>query len=98
MMLSLSADHAAAFTLFPHSPTRTTIICDFLFHPDEISRPDFDPRDCVEFWDLTNKQDWGICEGVQRGMATRAFQKGYYAPMEDGSADIRRYLAEKLGE
>jgi glycine betaine catabolism A len=97
MMLSLSADHAAAFTLFPHGPGRTTIVCDFLFHPDEIAKAEFDPTDCVEFWDLTNRQDWGICEGVQKGMATRAFRSGYYAPMEDGSADIRRYLAGKLG-
>jgi Rieske 2Fe-2S family protein len=96
-MLSLSADHAAAFELRAHAPDRTTVVCDFLFHPDEISRSEFDPSDAVEFWDLVNRQDWTICEGVQAGMKSHAFRFGYYAPMEDYSLDIRRYVAERLG-
>jgi Rieske 2Fe-2S family protein len=96
-MLSLSAEHAAAFTLWPHNPGHTTVICDFLFHPDEMAKPGFDPMDAVEFWDITNRQDWVICESVQRGMGSRAFRRGFYAPMESLSLDIRRYLEERLG-
>jgi Rieske 2Fe-2S family protein len=92
LMLSLAADHAAAFTLWPHGPGETTVICDFLFHPSEIARPDFNPQDAVEFWDLTNRQDWLICESVQRGMGSRRFQRGLYAPMERLSQDIREYV------
>ncbi len=98
LMLSLSADHVAAFTLWPLEAGRTRVVCDFLFHPDEIAKPSFDPADAVEFWDLVNRQDWQICESVQRGMSSRAFTTGYYAPMEDLSLDIRRYLAEMLGD
>jgi phenylpropionate dioxygenase-like ring-hydroxylating dioxygenase large terminal subunit len=97
-LLSLSADHVAAFTVWPEGPERTTIICDFLFHPDEMARPDFDPSDAVEFWDLVNRQDWRICEGVQAGMRARVFEHGYYAPMESASLDIRRYIREHLGD
>ena len=97
-MLSLSADHVAAFGLWPQSPDRTIVICDFLFHPDEIDKPGFDPNDAIEFWDLVNRQDWQICESVQAGMHSRAFRHGYYAPMEDASLDIRRYIASRLGE
>jgi Rieske 2Fe-2S family protein len=96
-MLSVAADHVAAFALFPNGPSRTTIVCDFLFHPAEIANPSFDPSDVVDFWDLVNKQDWAICEGVQAGMRSQAFTHGYYAPMEDASLDIRRYLASRLG-
>ncbi len=95
-MLSLSAEHAAAFSLWPAGPSRTTVICDFLFHPDEIQRPGFDPMDAVDFWDITNRQDWVICESVQRGMGSRVFQHGYYAPMENLSLDIRRYINDRL--
>lgn len=95
-MLSLAAEHAAAFTLWPHGPGETTVICDFLFHPEEMARPGFDPMDAVEFWDLTNRQDWVICESVQRGMASRVFTRGFYAPMEDLSLDIRRYISDRL--
>jgi Rieske 2Fe-2S family protein len=62
-----------------------------------MAKPDFDPTDAVEFWDLVNRQDWAICESVQRGMASRVFRTGYYAPMESASLDIRRYVRERLG-
>lgn len=96
-LLSLSADHVAAFTLWPRGPLHTTIVCDFLFHPDEIKKADFDPSDAADFWDLVNRQDWKICENVQRGMSSRVFEQGYYAPMESWSLDIRRYIRERLG-
>jgi Rieske 2Fe-2S family protein len=97
LMISLSADHVTAYTVWPRDPQHTTIICDFLFHPSELERPDFDPADAVTFWDRVNRQDWSICENVQRGMRSRVFQQGYYAPMENASLDIRRYVEDKLG-
>lgn len=96
LLLSFSCDHIAAFTLWPGHPGHTTVVCDFLFDPREMARADFDPSDAVEFWDLVNRQDWGICAGVQRGMSSRSFDVGYYAPMEDASLDIRRYIAARL--
>jgi Rieske 2Fe-2S family protein len=98
LFLSLSPDHVAAFTLWPEAAGRTRVVCDFLFHPDEIARSGFDPHDAVEFWDLINRQDWAICEEVQRGMGSRVHRFGYYAPMEDLSLDIRRYVADRIGE
>jgi len=97
-MISLSADHVTAYTVWPRDPFRTTVICDFLFHPVEMSRPGFDPTDAVTFWDRVNRQDWAICENVQRGMASRVFERGYYAPMENASLDIRRYIEAKLDQ
>ncbi|HEX6433596.1 MAG TPA: aromatic ring-hydroxylating dioxygenase subunit alpha, partial [Gemmatimonadales bacterium] len=97
-MISLSADHVTAYTVWPRAAGRTTIVCDFLFHPSELASPDFDPTDAITFWDRVNRQDWAICENVQRGMQSRVFQHGYYAPMESASLDIRRYVGEKLGE
>ncbi len=96
LMLSLSMDHAASFTLWPRSPDRTDISCEFLFHPDEMEKPYFDPLDAVEFWDLVNKQDWVICESVQRGMGSRVFESGFYGPMEDLSLDIRNYVKSRI--
>jgi Rieske 2Fe-2S family protein len=97
-MLSLAAEHATAFLLQPLGPGHTRVTCDFLFHPTEIAKADFDPSDTVDFWDLTNRQDWAICERVQAGMQSRAHEVGYYAPMEDYSLDIRRYWKEKMKE
>jgi glycine betaine catabolism A len=97
LMLSLSADHVAAFTLWPHDAGHTSVVCDFLFYPDEMARTDFDPSDAVEFWDLVNRQDWAICEQVQDGMCSRKFTSGYLAPMEQPSADVGRYILGRLG-
>jgi Rieske 2Fe-2S family protein len=98
LLLSLSADHVAAFTLWPRHPTHTTIACDFLFDPAEMAKPGFDASDAVNFWDIVNRQDWTICEGVQRGMRSRVFERGYYAPMESWSLDIRRYVRDRIGD
>lgn len=96
LMMSLSMDHVAAFILKPLSPNETIIDCRILFHPEESDKSDFDPDDAAEFWNLVNNQDWNICERVQKGMQSRSFQYGYYAPMEDESLDIRKYIQGKL--
>jgi Rieske 2Fe-2S family protein len=72
--------------------------CDLLFDPDEVAKPGFDPDDAGELWDLVNRQDWAVCESVQRGMSSRAYTQGWFAPMEDWSLDIRRWLLPRLGE
>jgi phenylpropionate dioxygenase-like ring-hydroxylating dioxygenase large terminal subunit len=96
-MLSLLADHVAAFTVWPHDAHHTTVVCDLLFHPDEIAHADFDPSGAVEFWDLVNRQDWAICEQGQGGMRSRMFTSGYLAPMEQPSVDVGRYVLGRLG-
>ena len=96
LMLSCSADHVAAFVLRPLAVDRTRIDCSLLFARDAVAAADFDPSDAGDFWDLVNKQDWAICESVQRGMSSRAYTHGWFAPMEDDSADIRRWLLPRL--
>lgn len=98
LLLSAAAEHVAAFTIWPKGPQRTVIACEFLFHESEVTKPGFDPADVVDFWDVVNRQDWRVCEGVQAGMRSRGFKGGFYAPMEDPSMDIRRYLERHLGD
>lgn len=95
LMLSVSSDHAAAFILWPLAADRTRIECRFLFAPEEIERPDFDPSDAVDFWDMVNRQDWAVCERVQAGIGARVHEHGFYSPLEDYSLDIRRYVASR---
>jgi Rieske 2Fe-2S family protein len=97
LFVSLACDHVAAFILQPRSAERTDITCHFLFEPYELAKADFDPSDTADFWDVINRQDWAVCEAVQRGMQSRIHEHGYYAPMEDASLDIRRYVLDRLG-
>jgi Rieske 2Fe-2S family protein len=96
LMLSASADHVAAFVLLPHGPDRTTVECSLLFAADAVDTAGFDPSDAGDLWDLVNRQDWAICESVQRGMSSRSYRHGWFAPMEDDSLDIRRWLLPRL--
>ena len=62
------------FTMWPQAVDQTEIICEWHFHPDEIKRPDFNPQDAVEFWDITNKQDWELSDMAQHGISSKGYQ------------------------
>jgi Rieske 2Fe-2S family protein len=97
LMVSASADHVAAFVLLPREVARTDVVCSLLFAADEAARDGFDPEDARALWDLVNRQDWAVCESVQRGMSSRSYRHGWFAPMEDESLDIRRWLLPRVG-
>ena len=98
LLVSASADHVAAFALHPLAVDRTRVVCTLLFARDETTSERFDPSDAVALWDLVNRQDWAVCESVQRGMSSRGYRQGWFAPMEDDSLDIRRWLLPLLEE
>src|SRR5207248_9549701 len=93
MLLSLHPDYVMVHQLFPQSPERTLIFCDWFFNPEAFKRNDFDPDDAVEFWDMVNKQDWHVCELSQQGISSRAYQPGPYSARESiPAAWDREYL------
>jgi Rieske 2Fe-2S family protein len=82
LWISAHPDYVLTHTVWPLAPDRTRIVCEWLFHPEQIEAPGFDPSDAVEFWDLVNGQDWAACERVQRGLASRGFRGGRFSDME----------------
>jgi phenylpropionate dioxygenase-like ring-hydroxylating dioxygenase large terminal subunit len=93
MLLSLHPDYVMVHQLWPRSAERTLIRCDWFFHPEAFGRADFHPEDAIDFWDMTNKQDWHVCELSQQGIASRAYQPGPYSPRESiPAAWDREYL------
>jgi Phenylpropionate dioxygenase and related ring-hydroxylating dioxygenases, large terminal subunit len=93
MLLSLHPEYVMVHQLWPKSPERTLILCDWFFHPEAFDRDDFHPSDAIEFWDMTNRQDWHVCELSQQGIASRAYQPGPYSPRESiPAAWDREYL------
>ena len=96
MLLSLHPEYVMVHQLWPQSPERTLIVCDWLFHPDAFTRKDFKPQDAIEFWDMTNKQDWHVCELSQQGIASRAYQPGPYSSRERIPAAWDRYYLRQM--
>ncbi len=84
LLISLHPDYVMTHLLVPVTPQKTRITCSWAFPKDVSSREGFSPAYAVDFWDLTNRQDWAACESVQRGMAAPHFEAGPLAPDEDG--------------
>jgi Rieske 2Fe-2S family protein len=72
---------------------RTRILCDWLFQPEAIAAPDFDPQPAIDFWDLTNRQDWELCANAYKGVVSNAWDPGPYSELESQLAAFdRQYL------
>ena len=96
MLLSMHPEYVMVHQLWPQSPERTLIRCDWFFHPEAFNRPDFKPEDAIEFWDMTNKQDWHVCELSQQGIASRAYRPGPYSPRESIPAAWDEYYLRQM--
>ena len=101
ILLSLHPDYVMVHRLMPQTPARTTVICEWLFDPEVMTRPNFSPDDAVEFWDITNRQDWQACEWSQMGVSSRAYIPGPYSGREGLLAafdeEVRRTLGHSPG-
>jgi Rieske 2Fe-2S family protein len=83
LLLSLHPDYMMTHTLWPRSVGRTEIVCEWHFHPDAWNQTDFGLDSAVSFWDMTNRQDWHVCEQMQLGVGSRAYRPGPYSNRED---------------
>ncbi|HSB53636.1 MAG TPA: aromatic ring-hydroxylating dioxygenase subunit alpha [Gemmatimonadales bacterium] len=97
MLLSLHPDYVMYHILWPRSVNQTSIFCSWLFHPDTLANPAFDINDGISFWDMTNRQDWHVCELSQRGIESRGYQPGPYSHRESIPASFDRYYLKALG-
>ncbi|MGH9243328.1 MAG: aromatic ring-hydroxylating oxygenase subunit alpha [Acidimicrobiales bacterium] len=78
LLISAHPDYVMTHRLAPLAPDRTAIECSW-YVPDGVS----DPAYAVDFWDVTNREDWAACESVQRGLRSPHFRPGPLAPAED---------------
>jgi glycine betaine catabolism A len=90
LLLSPHPDYVMTHRLQPVARGRTRIECQWLFPPEATARDGFDPSYAVEFWDITNRQDWSACEGVQRGVTGRGFRQG---PLSDAEGNVWQFVA-----
>jgi Rieske 2Fe-2S family protein len=81
-LLSLHPDYMMTHTLWPRAHDRTEIVCEWHFHPEEMAKPGFRSDDAIEFWDITNREDWWIAEQSQAGISSRVYQPGPYSTRE----------------
>ena len=97
-LLNLHPDYMLTFQLWPLAPDRTDVVCEWHFHPDAIARTDFDPSGAIDFWELTNQQDWELSDRAQEGISTFGYQPGPYSNREELLLGLDHWVLEKLGE
>ena len=89
LLVSAHPDYVMTHRLVPLAPNRTWIECSWYLLPSaDDTLPD--PAYAVDFWDLTNRQDWAACESVQRGLESPHYAPGPLAPSEDA---VERFVA-----
>src|SRR5258708_1353267 len=67
----------------PLAGDRTMIEWSWAFAPEATAKSDFHPSYAIDFWDITNRQDWAACESVQRGLSSPHALPGPLSPAED---------------
>jgi Rieske 2Fe-2S family protein len=98
LFLGFHPDYVLTHILHPLAADRTRVICEWLFEPETLQQPDFDPSDAVDMWDLVNRQDWEACEITQLGMSSRVYAEGgIYAPLEAHIRGFNECVLRKLG-
>ena len=97
VLLSLHPDYVMAHLLTPLGPDRTAVSCSWSFSPEDLDRAEFDPSYAVDFWDITNRQDWSRrasrCNGDWR---SEHWVPGVLAPDEDGVYQFVTMVAPRL--
>jgi Rieske 2Fe-2S family protein len=101
VLLSLHPDYVMTHILRPVAADRTKIECTWAFAPEAVAQPGFDGGYAVEFWDITNRQDWGACESVQRGLSSEHSRPGPLSAEEDAVYEFvtmvaRGYQGERM--
>ena len=97
ILLTLLYDHVQVQVFHPRSHDTTSITAFWLFAPESVTAPDFDPMDTVELANLVMKQDIKVCELPQQGVASRVFADGgVYVSSEEHICLFRDFVLGKL--
>ncbi|MEO5723592.1 MAG: aromatic ring-hydroxylating dioxygenase subunit alpha [Ilumatobacteraceae bacterium] len=83
LLVSLHPDYVLTHRIEPLTPTTSRIECQWLFDRDDVDAAGFDPAFAVDFWDVTNREDWAAVESVQRGLDSPRFVPGIFTAEED---------------
>ncbi len=76
VFVDITSTSCIVTVLLPDGAGHTVAVGDYLFAADAPDRPDFDPDTVIEFSELVGRQDYEVCERVQRGVGSAAFGRG----------------------
>ena len=88
-LISMHPDYVMTHVLTPVATDQTRVECSWLFPPEAFDVEGFDPAYAVDFWDITNREDWAACEAVMRGVKNRGYRPG---PLSNWEGTVYQFL------
>jgi Rieske 2Fe-2S family protein len=80
LIVSVHPDYVLTHHAMPAGPNRSIVHCDLYVDADDLGRVDV--SGAVEFWDITNKEDYHVVEMQQTGTRSRSWTAGRYSNQE----------------
>jgi Rieske 2Fe-2S family protein len=90
------SDHIIHFRVLPLSATQTALKTTWLVHEDAVEGVDYDVETLTQVWRATNEQDATLVTHNQRGVSSKAYAPGPYAPSEFMLTNFTNWYADKL--
>jgi Rieske 2Fe-2S family protein len=82
LLLSVHPDYVNYYLITPVAPDRTVVESEWLFSAANSDNPAFNPADAIQFWDVTNRQDWSIVQQNHAGISSSRYTPGPYSLRE----------------
>jgi glycine betaine catabolism A len=96
VFVNLVPDHVIVHRMFPLSPTRTVVECDWLYLP-EVVADGKDLSHSVELFHRVNQQDFDACERCQLATDSRVYANGgVLVPSEHHIAEFHDWVRRRL--
>ena len=96
MLISLHPEYVMYHTVWPNGVDKCIVNCSWLFNKDIINSSKYNTLDAVNFWDMTNKQDWHISELSQLGIQSKKYLPAPYSGQESLLAAFDQYYKYSL--
>ena len=112
LIISVHPDYVLTHQAWPDGANRSIVNCDLYLEADRVGQVDI--SGAVEFWDITNREDYHVVEAQQQGTRSRSWVAGRYSNQEasvhafdimvadryvnDGSRTIRGWRTESASD
>ena len=84
--------------ILPKGVDKCDVTCSWLFDKNAIESKKYNLDDAVEFWDMTNKQDWYITELSQLGIQSKKYAPAPYSGQESLLAAFDQYYLDIINK
>lgn len=86
----LFGDYGIVHDFQPVSPAETRVRCQWLVNASAEQERDYNIESLIALWDITNRQDWELCEMTQKGVRSRRYAPGPISLQREPALEVLR--------